>query len=36
MKKLFCLALSLVLLGALSGCRDLIFSSGPADEKPVI
>lgn len=36
MKKLFCLALSLVLLGALSGCRDLIFSSGPNDEKPVI
>ena len=36
MKKLFCLALSLVLLGALSGCRDLTFSSGPNDEKPVI
>lgn len=36
MKKLFCLALSLALLGALSGCRDLIFSSGPNDEKPVI
>ena len=36
MKKLFCLVLSLVLLGALSGCRDLIFSSGPADEMPVI